>query len=216
MRKSFSLVSVVLMLSLGCGDDGKSTGDAAGSDGGNTGGEPSGEANAGNGTGAEDAGAADAGKYADCDRSQTPSEIPGYMGDAPVFTADDLKSCQTLCMGQNVECFNEDNCPGIDTWNDCAFENLISCVGSEGKACREEIETFDCCAAASGCDPESTDPTCIRTACAAEIKSFQDCYNGDAACNMSAPTACFSAPVMGGDAAVPVAMASMNMLKQLR
>lgn len=213
MRKVLSLVILLSGFSFGCGSDGDSgDGDKIESDGGNNGGS-----DADGGDSLEVDASNGGGKYPDCDRSATPAEIPGYEGAMPMFSTGDLTACQMKCSGMGAECFNDTNCPGVELWNDCAFSNLIACVGSEGKACRSELEEFECCAAASSCDPESEDPACIQAACGTEIMDFQECFNGDSACNMSAPQACFSATSASAFAPSPTlrATSAVRLLKAL-
>jgi len=222
MRTWMSLVLVLAGVSVGCGDSGGKKDDV---DAGKTGATGDGNDNTGDGndntgdgndntggmstSGENTPDAAVKDPYPKCDRTQTPKEIEGYMGEKPEFSMANLTACQTKC-GQDNMCFVEANCPGIDLFSSCTFENLLACTGSEGKACRWELENFDCCVAASGCDLTSEDPTCVREKCATDGMALSACYGADVTCIQTARTQCFGAGYTpdpdGGvdaDAAVP-------------
>ena len=173
-------LSLVLALScMGCESDGANK-------------QSAGDAITGDAGARVDAGQKPLPAFPGCDRTQTPDEVPTYSGKQPMFTEEQLTKCQATCKGKDLSCFVDANCPGIGQWDDCAFTNLIACVGSKGKSCRTQLENFDCCRAASGCDPESDDPSCVRTDCADMITAFQTCYDADVTCNQEAPKSCFS------------------------
>lgn len=204
MRTWMSLVLVLAGVSVGCGDsDGKKNDDA-----GQTG--ATGEDNATNGdnniTGGDNTNTngqmSTAGNnlpdaevkdpYPKCDRTQTEKVIEGYTGDKPEFSMANLTACQMKC-GQDDMCFVDANCPGLELWGDCVFENLLTCVGSEGKTCRWEVENYDCCVAASGCDLTSMDPTCVRSKCATDGMALSACLDTDIPCIQTARGQCFGA-----------------------
>ncbi len=207
MRTWMGLAFVLAGVSVGCSDgDSKKAGDAG--EAGATG-----EDNSSNGDGISAGGNpedATVDPYPKCDRTQTPKELEGYTGEKPAFSMENLTACQMKC-GNDDACYVEAECPGIDLFSDCSFENLLACTGSEGKACRLEIENFDCCLGASGCDLDSEDRTCVQDKCANDITALRDCYGADRTCLQSARAQCLGTGVTPtGDGGMAMGGAAAN------
>ncbi len=179
MRAWISLVLLVSMISVGCGDSDEKE---------STDGETNGPDNSAV-TGGENSDAGPEDPWQDCDREMTEKEIQGYTGPMPTFSQADGDRCLEVCMNQSEDCYSDKNCPGIEVWEMCLNRNAFACSVSEGKACRTEYENVECCGGASGCKELS----CVEQKCPAEASALRDCRAADKACGVSARSACFGA-----------------------
>jgi len=189
MRVCMSLVFLVAMMALGCGDSDKKVS----SDGGNGNGETNGPDDSGAGNAGGNADAAPEDPWKDCDREMIDKELEGYTGPMPTFSEADADKCREVCMNQAQDCYAEDNCPGIEVFETCLNRSAFACSASEGKACRADYENVECCGLAAGCE----DLTCLEDKCPSELKALNDCRVADTTCRMSATTACFGSDATG-------------------
>ncbi len=189
MRVWMSLVLLVSMMGVSCGDSDEKVSPDGASNGGNSSGEANGlDASAGvTAGGSSDAAQDDSWKS--CDRDMIKKELQTYQGPMPMFSQADADRCAETCLNQSDDCYSEKNCPGIDLWETCLNRNAFACSASDGGACRTEYENVECCGLASACK----DLSCVDDKCPAEAAALRDCRAADTACKKSASSACFSA-----------------------
>lgn len=115
-----------------------------------------------------------------------PTIVGGYQGPV-LFTRQQFAQCQALC-GEIDACYNDANCPGMGSFNECLRQEALSCSASAGGACRVDYESFACCSGESCADDEA----CVQTGCAFEAAVLKACLPKDYDCVRTASDLCFA------------------------
>jgi hypothetical protein len=136
--------------------------------------------------------------YPECAREDI-DVPPRYQGRLR-FTEQNLRACQQRC-GQNQGCYTEQNCPGIDAFNDCANSSLLRCTASERGSCRAEYENAVCCLDDAGC--AQNDNACADRQCGGDIAELQMCVDANDACRQETLRECLAPTSPFGAAQLP-------------